>query len=298
MKQYHDLLTDILTNGEPCEDRTGTGTNFVVGRQMRFNLADGFPLLTTKRVNINAVIHELLWFLSGSTNEKDLRARGGTRIWSEWATAEKTALFGRAEGDLGRTYGQQWRNYGGTKHDSTCANLYGTFECGPVKNGYHCDGLDQIAKVIHQIKTTPTSRRIIVNAWNPAEADSVALPPCHSFFQFIVNVAKGTLSCCLYQRSGDVFLGVPFNIASYALLTRMIAQVTSLMPGEFVHTIGDAHIYTNHFDQVRLQLTREPRALPTMELNPHITDIDEFHFDDFTLHGYDPHPPIKAKVSI
>lgn len=298
MKQYLDLLADILANGSPCDDRTGTGTIFVTGRMMRFNLADGFPLLTTKRVNINAVIHELLWFLSGSTNEKDLRARGGTRIWSAWATAEKTAEFGREEGDLGPVYGAAWRNFGATKHSERECDAKGGCPTRGLKNGYHLDGIDQIANVIAQIKANPTSRRHVVSAWDPREVGKVALPPCHTMFKFTVDQRKDTLSCTLFQRSCDFLLGAVFNIASYALLTMMVAQVTGYKAGEFIHMIDDAHLYTNHLDQAKLQLTREPRPLPRIVLNTNVTSIDNFTFDDFILEGYDPHPPIKADVSV
>jgi thymidylate synthase len=264
MHQYHDLLERILADGAEKADRTGTGTLSVFGHQMRFNLADGFPLLTTKKLHLKSIIHEVLWFLAGDTNIKYLNDHGVT-IWDEWADAN---------GDLGPVYGSQWRSW-------------------PAPDGRH---IDQIANVIAMIRSNPDSRRLIVSAWNPAEVDRMALPPCHCLFQFYV--AKGRLSCQLYQRSADVFLGVPFNIASYALLTMMVAQVTGLKPGDFVHTFGDVHLYANHVDQARLQLTRSPRPLPTMRLNPAVTDIFGFSYEDFTLENYDPHPHIKAEVAV
>ncbi len=264
MKQYLDLLQHVLDNGTDKSDRTGTGTRSVFGYQMRFNLADGFPVLTTKKLHLKSIIHELLWFLAGDTNIRYLK-ENGVRIWDEWADEN---------GDLGRVYGAQWRSW-----------------CGA--NG---ETVDQIANVARQIRQTPDSRRLIVSAWNPAEVDDMALPPCHALFQFYV--ANGKLSCQLYQRSADIFLGVPFNIASYALLTMMMAQVCGLQAGEFVHTLGDAHLYQNHLEQARLQLTREPRALPRMHINPDVRDIFAFKFDDFTLSDYDPHPHIKAEVSV
>jgi thymidylate synthase len=280
VRAYLDLLQRILDEGVPREDRTGTGTLSVFGHQMRFDLGAGFPLLTTKKLHLTSIIHELLWFLSGSTDVRPLQEKG-VRIWNEWATAEQTARFGRREGDLGPVYGHQWRNFGATPRPD------GTFEA---------DGVDQIAALVETLKRNPSSRRLIVTGWNPKEADQVALPPCHTLFQ--LYVARGKLSCQLYQRSADVFLGVPFNIASYALLTMMLAQVSGLAPGDFVHTFGDAHLYTNHLEQARLQLGREPRALPTMTLDPSIRDIFEFRFEHFTLSGYDPHPHIKAEVSV
>lgn len=264
MQQYHDLLNHVLTHGHQKTDRTGTGTISVFGYQMRFNLAEGFPLLTTKKVHLKSIIHELLWFLKGSTNIAYLK-ENGVSIWDEWADAE---------GNLGPVYGYQWRNW-------------------PKPDGSH---IDQITQVINQIKKTPDSRRLIVSAWNVADVDQMKLPPCHAFFQFYV--ADGKLSCQLYQRSADIFLGVPFNIASYALLTMMVAQACDLQLGDFVHTLGDAHIYNNHMDQVREQLSRTPRALPTMRINPDIKDIFAFRFEDFTLEGYDPHPAIKAPVAV
>ena len=264
MHQYHDLLERILADGAEKHDRTGTGTLSVFGHQMRFNLAAGFPLLTTKKLALKAIIHELLWFLKGDTNIKYLKDHG-VSIWDEWADEN---------GDLGPVYGAQWRSW-------------------PAPDG---GSIDQIANVVEMIRRNPDSRRLIVSAWNPAEVDRMALPPCHCLFQFYV--ANGRLSCQLYQRSADVFLGVPFNIASYALLTMMVAQVTGLKAGEFIHTLGDAHLYSNHLEQARLQLTRAPRALPTMTLNPDVTDLLTFRFEDFTLSNYDPHPHIKAEVAV
>ncbi|MBQ6437077.1 MAG: thymidylate synthase [Bacteroidales bacterium] len=264
MKQYLDLLRHIRENGTFKEDRTGTGTQSVFGYQMRFNLADGFPLLTTKKVHLKSIIYELLWFIAGDTNIKYLKDHG-VSIWDEWADEN---------GDLGPVYGHQWRSF-------------------PTPDGGH---VDQLKNVVEQLKKNPDSRRHIVCAWNPAEVDQMALPPCHTLFQFYV--ADGRLSCQLYQRSADVFLGVPFNIASYALLTLMMAQVCGYEPGDFVHTFGDVHIYKNHFDQVALQLSREPRKLPTMRLNPDRKDLFEFQYEDFTLEGYDPWPAIKAPVAV
>lgn len=264
MQQYHDLLNHVLAHGHVKTDRTGTGTTSVFGYQMRFNLAEGFPLLTTKKVHLKSIIHELLWFLQGSTNIAYLKEHG-VKIWDEWADHQ---------GNLGPVYGYQWRNW-------------------PKPDGTH---IDQIAQVIQQIKQTPDSRRLIVSAWNVADVERMKLPPCHAFFQFYV--ADGKLSCQLYQRSADIFLGVPFNIASYALLTMMVAQVCHLQLGDFVHTLGDAHIYSNHMDQVREQLTRSPRGLPTMRINPAVEDIFAFKFEDFSLENYDPYPAIKAPVAV
>jgi thymidylate synthase len=280
VKAYLDLLSRILDQGHPREDRTGTGTRSVFGHQMRFDLAQGFPLLTTKKLHFASIAHELLWFLSGSTDARELQARG-VRIWNEWATPEQTARFGREEGDLGPIYGHQWRNFGATK------NADGSFAR---------DGFDQIAWVIEEIRKNPMSRRLIVTGWNPREASDVALPPCHTLFQFYV--VGDRLSCQLYQRSGDVFLGVPFNIASYALLTLIVAQLTNLSPGEFVHTLGDAHLYANHLEQARLQLTRAVRSLPTVRIDPGVRDLASLRFEHITLEGYDPHPHIKAEVSV
>ena len=264
MRQYLDLMRHVLEHGHDKSDRTGTGTRSVFGYQMRFDLAEGFPLVTTKKLHLKSIIHELLWFLSGDTNIKYLNDNG-VSIWNEWADEN---------GDLGPVYGYQWRSW-------------------PTADG---GKIDQIAKLIDMIRRTPDSRRLIVSAWNPAQVDDMALPPCHSLFQFYV--ADGKLSCQLYQRSADIFLGVPFNIASYALLTLMVAQVCGLAPGDFVHTLGDAHIYNNHFEQAQEQLSRAPRPLPTMRINPGVDDIFGFRFEDFTLEGYDPHPHIKAKVAV
>ncbi|MFN4011055.1 MAG: thymidylate synthase [Pannonibacter sp.] len=264
MQQYHDLMRRILEEGTDRGDRTGTGTRSVFGHQMRFDLAKGFPVVTTKKLHLKSIIHELLWFLAGDTNIAYLKANG-VSIWDEWADAN---------GDLGPVYGAQWRSW-------------------PAPDGR---SIDQIANLLNMIKTSPNSRRLIVSAWNPAEVDNMALPPCHALFQFYV--ADGRLSCQLYQRSADVFLGVPFNIASYALLTLMVAQVCDLEPGDFVHCLGDAHLYSNHFDQARLQLSRAPRALPIMKLNPDVRDLFAFRYDDFELVGYDPHPAIKAPIAV
>jgi len=264
MQHYLDLMQHVLAHGVRKSDRTGTGTVSVFGHQMRFDLAQGFPLLTTKKVHLKSIIHELLWFLQGSANIKYLREHGVT-IWDEWADEK---------GDLGPVYGYQWRSW-------------------PAPDGKH---IDQIAQVVNDIKNNPDSRRLIVSAWNVADIPRMALAPCHALFQFYV--ADGKLSCQLYQRSADIFLGVPFNIASYALLTMMVAQVTGLQPGDFVHTFGDAHIYLNHFDQVNEQLARTPRKLPTMRINPEVKDIFAFRFEDFTLENYDPHPAIKAPIAV
>ena len=280
MKPYLDLLTRILDEGRERQDRTGTGTLGIFGHQLRFDLADGFPLLTTKKLHLRSIIIELLWFLRGRTDNGWLNERR-VSIWDEWATEQECARFGRQAGDLGPVYGHQWRNFGATlRPDGTWAD----------------DGVDQLRRVVETIRSNPWSRRLIVSAWNPGEADRVTLPPCHTLFQF--HVQDGRLSCQLYQRSADVFLGVPFNIASYALLTLMIAQVCGLEPGDFVHTFGDAHLYRNHLDQARLQLTREPRPRPVMELNPEVTDLFEFRYPDLRLQGYDPHPHIQAQVSV
>jgi thymidylate synthase len=280
VRQYHDLLRRILEEGSDRPDRTGTGTRAVFGHQMRFDLRSGFPLLTTKKLHVRSIVHELLWFLRGETTVASLQAEG-VRIWDEWATPDQTAKFGRSPGDLGPVYGHQWRNFGATRRaDGT----------------YASDGVDQIQRLLDELAKNPHSRRLIVTGWNPREADQVALPPCHTMFQLYVQ--NGALSCQLYQRSGDVFLGVPFNIASYALLTLMIAQVSGLRPGDFVHTLGDAHLYSNHLEQARLQLTREPRPLPTMRLDPSVTSLFDFRFEHVTLEGYDPHPHIKAEVSV
>jgi len=280
VQQYLDLLDRVLEHGNPRQDRTGTGTIGVFGHQMRFDLSERFPLLTTKKLHLRSIIHELLWFLSGDTHVAPLQEKK-VRIWNDWATAEQTARFGRKEGDLGPVYGHQWRNFGAT--------VLGD-------GSYDNDGVDQIQGVLDAIQNNPWSRRIIVTGWNPKEANLVALPPCHTLFQFYV--AEGRLSCQLYQRSADIFLGVPFNIASYSLLTMMIAQVCDLKPGEFVHTMGDAHLYNDHLEQARLQLSREPREGPRMILNPDVKDLFEYRFEDFTLSEYDPHPHIKARVSV
>ncbi len=264
MQQYHDLLQHLLDHGTQKEDRTGTGTLSCFGYQMRFNLQDGFPVLTTKKLHLRSIIHELLWFLRGDTNIAYLKEHG-VRIWDEWADEQ---------GNLGPVYGYQWRSW-------------------PNPDGTHTD---QIAKLIYSLKHNPDSRRHIVSAWNPSFIDDMALPPCHCLFQFYV--ADGKLSCQLYQRSADTFLGVPFNIASYALLTLMLAQVCGLQPGEFVHTFGDVHLYLNHLEQAQLQLTRECRPLPQMKINPNVDDLFEFSFEDFELINYDPHPHIKAEVSV
>ncbi len=264
MQQYHDLMTRVLETGAKKEDRTGTGTLSVFGHQMRFDLAEGFPVVTTKKLHLKSIIHELLWFLQGDTNIKYLKDNGVT-IWDEWADEN---------GELGPVYGHQWRSW-------------------PTPDGHH---IDQISNLIHQIKTNPDSRRLIVSAWNVAEIGKMALPPCHCLFQFYV--ADGKLSCQLYQRSADIFLGVPFNIASYALLTMMIAQVCGLKPGEFIHTLGDAHLYSNHIEQAKLQLSREAFPLPEMHMNPHVTNIFDFKFEDFELVGYQAHPSIKAPIAV
>lgn len=264
MKQYHDLLQHILDNGTKKEDRTGTGTISVFGYQMRFDLNEGFPCLTTKKLHLRSIIHELLWFLKGDTNIQYLK-ENNVSIWDEWADED---------GNLGPVYGSQWRSW-------------------PAADGRH---IDQITQVLDQLKNNPDSRRIIVSAWNVGEIDKMALPPCHAFFQFYV--ADGKLSCQLYQRSADTFLGVPFNIASYALLTMMMAQVCGLKPGDFVHTLGDAHLYSNHLEQAKLQLTRDFRPLPQLKINPEIKDLFDFKYEDFELVNYDPHPHIKAAVAI
>lgn len=264
MRNYHELMQRILDEGVKKTDRTGTGTLSVFGHQMRFDLADGFPMVTTKKLHLKSIIHELLWFLAGDTNIRYLNDHG-VRIWDEWA--DET-------GDLGPVYGYQWRSW-------------------PAPDG---SSIDQIAKLLEQIRKTPDSRRLIVSAWNPALVDEMALPPCHALFQFYV--AEGRLSCQLYQRSADVFLGVPFNIASYALLTMMVAKVTGYAPGEFIHTFGDAHLYLNHLEQAKEQLSRAPRPLPQMKINEAVTDLFAFRYEDFELVGYDPHPHIKAAVAV
>lgn len=264
MQTYLQLMQHVLDHGHRKSDRTGTGTVSVFGHQMRFDLAAGFPLVTTKKCHLKSIIHELLWFLKGETNIRYLK-ENGVSIWDEWADEA---------GELGPVYGYQWRSW-------------------PTADGGH---IDQISRVIEQIRRTPDSRRLIVSAWNVADVDKMKLPPCHAFFQFYV--ADGKLSCQLYQRSADIFLGVPFNIASYALLTLMVAQVCGLKPGDFVHTLGDAHLYLNHLEQAHLQLSREPRKLPTMKINPGVTSLFDFKYEDFVLEDYDPHPPIKAPVAV
>ncbi|MDQ0638529.1 thymidylate synthase [Pedobacter sp. W3I1] len=264
MKQYLDLMQHVLDHGAQKHDRTGTGTISVFGYQMRFNLQEGFPMVTTKKLHLKSIIHELIWFLTGDTNIKYLKDNG-VRIWDEWADEN---------GNLGPVYGSQWRSW-------------------PTPEGQH---IDQITNIINTIKNNPDSRRIIVSAWNVAEIENMALPPCHAFFQFYV--ADGKLSCQLYQRSADIFLGVPFNIASYALLTMMVAQVCGLEAGDFIHTLGDAHLYNNHIEQANLQLSREPKALPTMKINPEVKSIFDFKFEDFTLENYEAHPHIKAVVAV
>ncbi|MGE6629691.1 thymidylate synthase [Bacillus sp. NPDC077027] len=264
MKQYKDLCRHVLQNGEHKGDRTGTGTISTFGYQMRFDLQKGFPLLTTKKLHVKSIIHELLWFLNGDTNVKYLQ-ENGVRIWNEWADEN---------GELGPVYGSQWRSWQSADGET----------------------IDQISQLIHDIKTNPNSRRLIVSAWNPSEIDKMALPPCHCLFQFYVS--DGKLSCQLYQRSADIFLGVPFNIASYALLTMMVAKVTNLKPGEFIHTLGDAHIYQNHLPQIDMQLKREERSLPKLSFTRDVKDIFDFTFEDFALEGYDPHPHIKGEVSV
>ncbi len=264
MKQYLDLMQHVLDHGTQKHDRTGTGTISVFGYQMRFNLQDGFPMVTTKKLHLKSIIHELIWFLSGDTNIKYLKDNG-VKIWDEWADEN---------GNLGPVYGSQWRSW-------------------PKPDGSH---IDQIAQIVNTIKNNPDSRRIIVSAWNVAEVENMALPPCHAFFQFYV--ADGKLSCQLYQRSADIFLGVPFNIASYALLTMMVAQVCGLQYGDFVHTLGDAHLYNNHLEQTKLQLSRDPKKLPIMHINPEVKNIFDFKFEDFTLTDYDAHPHIKGAVAV
>ena len=264
MRQYLDLMERVLAEGVEKRDRTGVGTRSIFGHQLRFDLNRGFPLVTTKKLHVKSIIYELLWFLRGDTNIKYLKDHG-VSIWDDWADEQ---------GELGPVYGKQWRSW-------------------PAPDG---STIDQIANVVNMIRRSPDSRRLIVSAWNPAEVDRMALPPCHCLFQFYVG--KGKLSCQLYQRSADVFLGVPFNIASYALLTLMVAQVTGYKPGDFVHTLGDAHLYLNHIEQARLQLSRAPRALPQMQLNPAVKDIFGFRYEDFTLEGYEPHPHIKAQVAV
>ncbi len=288
MQPYLDLLRRVRTEGTAKSDRTGTGTLSVFGHQMRFDLAQGFPLVTTKKLHLKSIIHELIWFLAGDTNVGYLQANG-VRIWDEWA---------RADGSLGPVYGKQWRSWAAPDTGPSPTGHTGpspTGDTGPSPTGYGRT-IDQISEAVHTIKTNPDSRRIIVSAWNPADIPDMALAPCHCLFQFYV--ADGRLSCQLYQRSADIFLGVPFNIASYALLTMMMAQVTGLAPGEFVHTFGDAHLYTNHLAQADEQLARTPRALPRMLINPEVRSIFAFRYEDFALEGYDPHPHIAAPVAV
>jgi thymidylate synthase len=282
MRQYLDLLREVLESGRVREDRTGVGTRSLFGRQVRYDLTAGFPLLTTKKVHFRSVALELFWFLSGRTDVAWLQERK-VRIWDEWATAEQCARFGRAEGELGPVYGHQWRNFGATQRPD------GTYEA---------DGVDQIRRLLDDLVQRPNSRRHLVTGWNPAEADRVALPPCHTLFQFYADPDERTLACQLYQRSADIFLGVPFNIASYSLLTMMVAHVIGYRATEFVHTFGDVHLYSNHLDQAREQLTRTPRSLPTLTLDPSVTDLFAFGLDHLTLTGYDPAPHIPAPVAV
>jgi thymidylate synthase len=279
-RSYLQLLNEVFSHGKPRVDRTGVGTRGLFGAQLRFDLRHTFPLLTTKKVHLKSIIHELLWFLRGETTVASLKA-AGVSIWDEWATAEATQKFGRTAGDLGPIYGHQWRNFGGsTKADGSFQN----------------DGVDQIKQVLHDIAHHPQSRRLIVTGWNPREATQVALPPCHTLFQFYVQ--DDELSCHLYQRSADIFLGVPFNIASYALLTLMVAQVSNLKPGDFVHSFGDVHLYNNHLEQAQEQLQRQPKEPPRMKVNPDKKDLFEFSFEDFSLENYDFHPAIRAAVAV
>ncbi|MCB9599579.1 MAG: thymidylate synthase [Sandaracinus sp.] len=278
--QYLALLRRILEQGSVRGDRTGTGTRSLFGYQMRFDLAEGFPLLTTKKVHLKSIVHELLWFVRGDTHVRSLQ-EVGVSIWDEWATAEQTARFGRREGDLGPVYGHQWRNFGATKQ---------------ADGSYARDGFDQLRWVMDEIARNPESRRLIVSGWNPQEAEQVALPPCHTLFQFYVQ--DGRVSCQLYQRSADVFLGVPFNIASYALLTQMVAHCAGYEPGEFVHSFGDVHLYSNHVEQAQLQLAREPRALPKLTLDTDERDLFALRYEHVRLEGYDPHPRIAAPVAV
>lgn len=277
---YLELLRAVVERGRERPDRTGVGTKGLFGAQLRFDLRERFPLLTTKKVHLKSIIHELLWFVRGETKVGPLHEVGVT-IWDEWATEAQCARFGRPAGDLGPVYGHQWRNFGATRRPD---------------GGYERDGVDQLARLVRDIKENPSSRRLIVTGWNPKEADEVALPPCHTLFQF--HVQDDELSCHLYQRSADLFLGVPFNIASYALLTMMVAQATQKRPGDFVHSFGDVHLYLNHLGQAREQLSREPRPSPVMRLNPQRIDLFDFRYEDFTLEGYEPHPAIKAPVAV
>lgn len=304
MQQYHDLLRHVLATGKKRVDRTGVGTISVFGAQARYDLRQGFPLVTTKKVHLRSIIHELLWFIAGDTNIQYLKDNK-VSIWDEWADEN---------GDLGPVYGKQWRQWARNDpkkqrpvldehptlwpfeelNQTTCVSPLGPRVRGPKD----AKGVDQLANVIQEIRKNPSSRRLIISAWNVADITRMALPPCHTMFQFYVDLEERSLSCQLYQRSADLFLGVPFNIASYALLTQMIAQVTGYQPGDFVHTFGDLHIYLNHLEQVELQLSREPRALPVMRLNPEVREIDDFRFADFTLENYDPWPAIKAEVAV
>ena len=277
---YLELLRTVVERGKERMDRTGVGTRGLFGAQLRFDLRERFPLLTTKKVHLKSIIHELLWFVRGETSVAPLQAVGVT-IWDEWATAEQCARFGRSAGDLGPVYGHQWRNFGATRRAD------GTYER---------DGVDQLARLVQDIREKPSSRRLIVTGWNPKEADEVALPPCHTLCQF--HVQDDEVSCHLYQRSADLFLGVPFNIASYALLTMMVAQATGKRPGDFVHSFGDVHLYLNHLEQAKEQLSRQPRPPPVMRLNPERIDLFAFRYEDFTLEGYEPHPAIKAPIAI
>ncbi len=277
---YLQLLREVLEKGKVRRDRTGVGTRGLFGGQLRFDLRESFPLLTTKKVHLKSIVHELLWFVRGHTHVEPLQ-EAGVSIWDEWATPEQTARFGRTAGDLGPVYGHQWRNFGATAQaDGTWAR----------------DGVDQLQRVLDDLRDRPESRRLIVSGWNPKEADQVALPPCHTLFQF--HVQDDELSCHLYQRSADLFLGVPFNIASYALLTMMVAQASGKRPGDFVHSFGDVHLYSNHLEQAQEQLSRAPRPPPRMKLNPQRTSLFDFVFEDFTLEGYEPHPAIKAPVAV
>ena len=277
---YLSLLREVLEKGKERKDRTGVGTRGLFGGQLRFDLRESFPLLTTKKVHLKSIVHELLWFVRGQTQVGPLQ-QAGVSIWDEWATAEQAARFGRKAGDLGPVYGHQWRNFGATKQ---------------ADGGYARDGVDQLARVVKDIHEKPFSRRLLVTGWNPKEADEVALPPCHTLFQF--HVQDDELSCHLYQRSADLFLGVPFNIASYGLLTLMVAGATGKKPGDFVHSFGDVHLYSNHLEQAKEQLSRSLRPLPKMRVNPERKDLFAFQFEDFTLEGYDPHPAIKASVAV
>ncbi|HTU61964.1 MAG TPA: thymidylate synthase [Polyangiales bacterium] len=280
MQAYLDLLRTTLEHGRERSDRTGVGTRGIFGHQMRFSLREGFPLLTTKKLHLRSIIHELLWFIAGDTQNASLNAQG-VSIWNEWATPEQCARFGRQPGDLGPVYGHQWRNFGATRQ---------------ADGSYKRDGYDQLSALLDQIKKNPHSRRLIVSGWNPIEAEMVALPPCHTLFQFYVQ--DGELSCQLYQRSADIFLGVPFNIASYALLTCMVAHVSDLKPGDFVHTLGDAHLYKNHLEQAQEQLKRAPRPLPKLILDPSVRDLFSFRYEHIKIEGYDPHPHIRAEVAV